>query len=88
MPPKPATRTISTPKSDKMVATVIDDWLHRISSFSMIGRPVRPIWVSGCRFLISPTSRRKASMASEFSAKSAPFFFWSTNRSVTNPIRP
>ena len=46
IPPKPATKTINTPRYDKIVATTMDDWLVCISSLSMIGSPVSPIVTS------------------------------------------
>ena len=49
MPPKPATTTTTTPTNAIRPPQNIDDSLERISSFSMIGRPVKPIFTSGCR---------------------------------------
>ena len=63
-PPKPATNNSPTPTIDTRLAQNIDVWLERISSFSMIGKPVRPILVSGCRACVWAISCRRASVAS------------------------
>ena len=53
----------ATPSIDSRLAQNIDDWLERISSFSMIGKPVRPILVSGWRADICAIKSRSASVA-------------------------
>ena len=64
MPPKPATNNSATPIIETRLAQIIDVWLERISSFSMIGKPVRPILVSGCRACVCAINSRSASVAS------------------------
>ena len=46
-PPKATIITASTPRKERIVAADIDFSLERISSNSMIGRPVSPIFVPG-----------------------------------------
>ena len=84
-PPKPATNRQPTPTIDSRLAQNIDDWLDRISSFSMIGSPVRPILVSGWRADICAIRSRKASVASVAPAKSS---FPLASRRMTKPSLP
>ena len=84
-PPKPATNKAPTPNIEIKLAQNIDDWLDRISSFSMIGKPVRPILVSGCRADICAIRSRSESVASVARAKSS---FPLASRRMTKPSFP
>ncbi len=63
-PPKPATNSTATATIDSRLAQNIDVWLDRISSFSMIGSPVSPIFTSGYRACDCAISARSSLVAS------------------------
>ena len=84
-PPNPAMITIATAASDRPLAHIIDCALDRISSSSMIGSPVRPIVVSGCRAATAAMIRRSSSVAADAPAKPPSAF---TSRRSTKPSLP
>ena len=85
--PKPATYSRPTPMNDSTPAWAMAVWLDSISSFSMTGRPVKPIQASGCRFFASLTICRNSLRPSEYSAK-LPLFSFLTRYSASNPTWP
>ena len=84
-PPSPATNRQPTPKSESRLAFNMADWLERISSFSITGKPVRPIVVSGCRAPTRAISCRSSLIALVPWEK---LFLSAVSRSMTNPKRP
>jgi len=84
-PPRPAAITANTAASDTQLAQIIDCWLVRISSSSMIGRPVRPIVAVGYRSATVAMIRRNSSVAAEAPANPPDVF---AIRRSTKPRRP
>ena len=84
-PPKPAMITTATAASDRPLAHIMDWALDRISSSSMIGSPVRPIVVSGCRAATAAMIRRSSSVAADAPAKPPSAF---TSLRSTKPSFP
>ena len=77
--------TTITAAIERPLAHTIDWALARISSSSMIGRPVRPMVTAGWRAATSAIRRRSSSVAAEAPAK--PSFDLASRRS-TNPSFP
>ena len=85
-PPKATIITASTPRNERSVASDIELWLDCISSYSMIGNPVSPIFTSGYFGPTSATNCCRASIDSWFWAKLCRSSSFS--RSRMKPIRP